>query len=307
MYPRMKLLVLALLALSATQFHCKREKLPPPAVAVLADPVPPTPGFAAYWYQGQAELSAYDVEQERYGEMRTAEQVMVFVTEDFSALEHVKLDAPEKSPLDRVPVLKLNALRRFHTGIYDYSMMTSVFTPVEARRHPRTLKVNSTVQDWCGQVFAQLNVGEKGYQVTQFSYFQSEGDRETSLPIAYLEDELWTRIRLNPISVPTGRVQIVPSLFYCRLRHQPLLVQNATLTLEEQGPDVLLRLVYENIPRQLSIRFERAFPHRIQGWEETDQGKILSVGRRKSTLLAPYWEQHDHAHDSMRDSLKLRF
>ena len=52
----------------------------------------PIANAANYWYQGKAELSTYDVEQERYGEMRKAEQVNIFVTEDFSKSKQVKLD-----------------------------------------------------------------------------------------------------------------------------------------------------------------------------------------------------------------------
>lgn len=83
-------------------------------------------GFNAYWYAGKAEISSYNVTQERYGEIRQAEQVNIFVTEDFSASKQVKLDNPAGG--DPVPVLKLNSIRRFHTGIYDYSIMQSSFT-----------------------------------------------------------------------------------------------------------------------------------------------------------------------------------
>ncbi|HPI08792.1 MAG TPA: hypothetical protein PLM41_20495, partial [Saprospiraceae bacterium] len=57
-----------------------------------------------YWFQGKAEIARYKVEQERYGEMRSAQQIMVFVTEDFSASKQVKLDDPAAAGADRVPV-----------------------------------------------------------------------------------------------------------------------------------------------------------------------------------------------------------
>ena len=40
--------------------------------------------FADYWYRGQAEITSYDLEQARYGELRSGTAVLVFVTEDFS-------------------------------------------------------------------------------------------------------------------------------------------------------------------------------------------------------------------------------
>ena len=52
--------------------------------------------------------------------------VLIFVTEDFSASKQVKLDRPEKVPSDAVKVLKLNATRKFNTGIYPYSILSII-------------------------------------------------------------------------------------------------------------------------------------------------------------------------------------
>jgi hypothetical protein len=298
-----------LLALILACSACTGEKSPPPPpeVSVLPEPVPPSAQFTAYWHQNKAELNAYDVEQERYGEMRTAEEIMVFVTEDFSQQLHVKLDDPSKAGADRVPVLKCNAIRRFVTGVYDYSLMLSVFTPVDASRHPQTLKITSSVQDWCGQSFIQLNATRKGFQGKRFSYFQTEADNEAALPVVLTEDELWNRLRINPASVDTGLIILVPGTWYLRLRHQALISHTATVSFGEEGDARLLRLQYRDLPRTLTIRFERAFPHRILGWEETDEGKILSRGTLKKTILQPYWEQHAAADTPWRDTLQLGF
>ena len=37
--------------------------------------------FKDYWYDGSAEISSYQLYQERYGEMREGTAVMIFVTE----------------------------------------------------------------------------------------------------------------------------------------------------------------------------------------------------------------------------------
>ncbi len=83
--------------------------------------------FNSYWYGGKAELAHYDLEQARYGEIHTGEAVFVFVTENMLLNEQVKF---EHGDGENTSVLKLNAIRRFKTGIYDYSLMRSVFTPV---------------------------------------------------------------------------------------------------------------------------------------------------------------------------------
>ena len=77
------------------------------------------------------------------------------------------------------------------TGIYPYSMMLSVFTPIDRSSHPQSLKATMSVKEWCGQVFTQLNLEENAYKVRWFSYFEQDGDGESSLEKTWLEDELW--------------------------------------------------------------------------------------------------------------------
>jgi hypothetical protein len=259
-------------------------------------------GFNAYWYAGKAEISSYNVTQERYGEIRQAEQVNIFVTEDFSASKQVKLDNPAGG--DPVPVLKLNSIRRFHTGIYDYSIMQSSFTPINGSS---TIKTTTSIQDWCGQVFIQNNLTQDGYRNRTFSYFETEADRDLNLPLALLEDELWTRIRLNPSAIKTGKISIIPSSIYTRLRHQDGGVKNAELQIEQGEKESFLKLKYTDIPRSLNIRFTTAFPHNILSWEEFQDNKITSKGELKATRNSAYWSEHDNIHAPLRDSLKLQF
>jgi len=131
--------------------------------------------FNDYWYQGQAEISSYQLEQARYGEMRSGHAVLVFVTEDFSAKKQVKLDRPQENAADAVKVMKLNLTKKFNTGVYPYSMMQSVFTPVNRKQSPHSLKVTTSSQEWCGHTFQELNLEKNNYLSTLSSYFESEG------------------------------------------------------------------------------------------------------------------------------------
>ena len=242
--------------------------------------------------------------QERYGEMRPAEQVNIFVTEDFSRKKQVKLDTPDQAGNDRVPVLKLNTVRRFHTGIYDYSVLQSIFTPMDGSP---TLKLTTSVQDWCGHVFTQFNLDKNEYRIRQFSYFEQEGDSDRKLPLALLEDDIWSHLRLHPDRLRLGRMQMIPATLYLRFRHQPFALQYATLAMDKGEHENTLRVKYEDIPRTLSIRFESVFPHRILGWEEMENGKIMSKGTLKASRMEPYWNEHDVKSDGMRDSLQVHF
>src|SRR5512132_1845369 len=186
--------------------------------------------FGRYWYQGKAELTRYELNQARYGEMHTGEAVLIFVTEPFRPDRQVKLERGD--PSRGTTVLKLNAVRKFFTGIYPYSLMTSTFTPVDfGANRPRTLKVASSSQEWCGQTFTQLNLRNGRYEGALRSYFEEEGDRAFGFPAAWLEDELWTRIRLAPETLPVGRIEIVPGLQYARLWHKDVRPEQAEATI----------------------------------------------------------------------------
>lgn len=258
-----------------------------------------------YWFQGKAELAVYDVEQERYGEMRKAEQVIVFVTEDLSKSKQVKLDDPQAAGDDRAPVLKTNVIRKFKTGIYDYSLMESVFVPLDGSP---ALKATCTVQDWCGHVFGQFNhTSGNTWKAQHFSYFESEGDSEATVSADYLEDELINRIRLDPSKIKSGKVSVIPSDFYLRMRHKPLAVADANLSVTATGDNKVLKLQYISIARTLQVTFENKAPWRITAWEETADGKLMSKGSLKALRMEPYWSQHSNADLGMRDSLNIRF
>jgi hypothetical protein len=270
-----------------------------------------TPALSAapanYWFQGKAEIARYKVEQERYGEMRAAQQIMVFVTEDFSARKQVKLDDPEAAGADRVPVLKVNMLRRFVTGIYDYSLMLSVFTPFDQQKPKPSLKVTTTVQDWCGHVFSQFNRTDSSFLAQTFSYFETEGDHKAEIKPDFLEDEIWTLLRLNPAVFTDRQATVVPSSVYLRLRHKELKAENAHFTIQNNGNTSALRLAFEKTNRQLSITFETAFPHRILGWEETVDAKLVSRGALENISMHEYWREHDNIHESLRKEIGLQW
>ena len=105
---------------------------------------PPTAqDFWAHWGDGKAELNGYALKQPRYGAVRTGTAVLIFVTEDFSDSLRVKADPGKHPASDVYPVLKLNAVRDFQTGIYDYNVMTSTFlrvAPGLARRQGQLLE-----------------------------------------------------------------------------------------------------------------------------------------------------------------------
>jgi hypothetical protein len=265
--------------------------------------------FAEYWYSGTAEIARYELKQARYGEIHQGDAVLITVTEDFLPKEQVKADESDRRKTGAWPILKVNFTRNFNTGIYPYSMMTSVFTPIDHAAHPRSLKTTTSVQEWCGQTFLQLNLRDAGYQVRGYSYFESEGDREFTLPSTWIEDEIWTRIRIAPDSLPVGDVKMIPGGQQHRLRHTQLTAARAQASFGAEKDGVREYLIeYPEERRTLKIRFQTLSPHVIEGWEETysDFGKVQTTTARRTHLIrSDYWNRHGVNDTPLRKKLGL--
>ena len=262
--------------------------------------------FNSYWYSGKAELNKYALEQVRYGEVHDGEAVFVFVTEDLLLDEQVKYEHGDGA---KTSVMKLNAIRRFKTGIYDYSIMRSVFTPISDDQYPHTLKISHSAQDWCGQSFTQVNLRSDDYQLRQFSYFQAEGDRELSIPKELLEDELFSRIRLGD-EIPTGKVRMLPSLDHLRLKHLEPKLYEASIQKEVTAGKQRLIVHYPSIGRTLVIESEQAFPHRILAWQETIREgaqEMTSKATLIKTRVSPYWSENSNTDAALRKELELEW
>lgn len=271
--------------------------------------------FRQYWYQQKAELTRYALQQARYGEIHKGEAVLIFVTEPFLTDKQVKYEFGDKSK--STSVLKMNFTRKFYTGVYPYSVMTSVFTPVDFQKLP-TLKVTSSSQEWCGHTFMQLNSRNGGYHVEVRSYFQKEGDRDFDLGSVWLEDAVWTRIRLAPSTLPVGEVEMVPGLQYVRLWHVDAKPERAVAKLESLADTALsskplsvYTIQYKGISRVLTIKFEKDFPYEIVAWDETQPGgfgesKLLTTRAvRTKTIMLDYWNKHGVDDDVYRKELGL--
>jgi hypothetical protein len=280
--------------------------------------LPEEEDFRSYWYNHGAEITRFELEQGRYGEIHPGHAILIFVTEPFLPDIHVKSDY-ESSRKRSIPVLKLNFIKRFNTGIYDYSMMKSVFTPIptEKQQFSKTLKVSTTRQDWCGHLYLQYNLEEDHYKVKQYSYFEKEGDKTVTTPSTYLEDEIWTRIRIAPETLPSGEVKMVPGSFFTTLRMIDIGEEKAVAELintqdGDRGDVSQYTVTYPSLQRTLSIRFNKFFPHDILSWSETypsgqgDNTKVLTTkARRTHAVMNDYWNKNKVTDIKLREKLGL--
>ena len=267
---------------------------------------PLSPDFKQYWYAGKAEITSYSLKQARYGEMRDGNAVLIFVTEPFLADRQVKAD---RSTPDNISVLKLNSTKNFLTGIYPYSIMNSSFYPVHDDQH--AIKLTSSVQEWCGQVFTQLN-NRENFEINSFSYFESEGDRHIKLDKTHLENEIWNKIRINPDNLPTGKIDIIPSLEYLRLAHKDIKAYEAIAELHIGTEYSDYTITYPTLERTLTINFSKTFPYIIEGWSESsvsgsgpDTKTLTTTAGKIKTLIGAYWQENKNTDVFLRDSLGL--
>lgn len=265
--------------------------------------------FNSYWYAGKAELSSFKLQQARYGEIHDGTAMLVFVTEDFSRSKQVKLDNPESAGNDKLPVLKMNLVKKFNTGIYPYSMMLSAISPVDILNNKHAVKTTASVQELCGMTFTQLNQQNEGFEVISYSYFESEGDRKEKFELCWLEDELWNLLRLNPDQLPTGPQKVLPGSLFTRLSHEPLKIQEAKLRLEKRTGKNLYFIEYPALNYLLLITFKQEFPYQIIGWEETFPGfdgkKLTTTAILDTTIMTDYWNHHFNDDRAMREALHL--
>jgi hypothetical protein len=255
--------------------------------------------FWAHWGDGKAEIDGYALEQPRYGTLRSGTAVLVYVTEDFSDSLRVKADPGKHPASDVYPVMKLNAVRDFQTGVYDYNVMTSTFLRV-APGWP-VAKVSFSSQEWCGHVWHQV-VPRGGRLAGLFhSYFDGEADGTDDLAFpekGVLEDALpillrgWNGEYLKPGE--SRAVPFLPSLLWARLRHRSLawtqakIARAATVrgvSVPAGRFDVTTYTVEVADGRKLGFEIEAAPPFRLVRQTGPD-GEELAL--RGSTRLS-YW------------------
>lgn len=269
-----------------------------------------------YWSQGKAEVNVYEVSQNRYKENHSGQLVSVFVTEDFLTDKQVKNERYINE--NSTWILKNIQLKKFTTGVYDYSLFNSVFTPINRNKFPKSLKVSASSQEWCGTMYTQFNlILDTDYKVEHRSYFESEGDRVTRIKKSYLEDEVFTVLRMNPLLLPVGTVQLIPPANYIQLKHLQIKSYKAITSLipydkkEISGSNLMqYKIVYPELNRSIRIVFENKAPYKIMGWFEKFPSSFDGKPRTTSIILKtqkmlPYWRQNSLKDKYLREELGL--
>ncbi|HET6347777.1 MAG TPA: hypothetical protein VFH88_01710 [Candidatus Krumholzibacteria bacterium] len=269
--------------------------------------------FDSWWHDGKAELDGYHLTVSRYGQDRSGTAVMVFVTEPFSESRRVKVDDANANPSDTFDALKLNLVRDFQTGIYDYNTMVSVFVRT---KNLEPVKVSFSSQEWCGNVYEEMIFRPKEIRGSYFSYFENEsGPITLGWPKGGVtEDELFIALRgLRDDFLAAGEARTLPYLpgsFYARLTHHKQEWIQATITRAKEPQNVrapagdfttTLYDVRTSDGRAGQFWIEAAYPHRIVKWSlppDVD-GELLGSQRLE------YWKLHGEGDEKYLKELGL--
>ncbi len=282
--------------------------------------IKPSNAFLDYWKSGLAEISSYQVKTERYGEMREGQEVMIFVYEEINADTRIKVES-DKTPVSKqVPVLKLNHVLKFNTGIYDYSVLTSVFTGLAGQSVKRPFdpqKISLTAQEWCGHVYHSVEPHKSGIVSEIHSYFEKEGNTKITLPFPvgtlYYEDEFPILFReLDGEFLKTGenlKSTVLPSLWLTRKRHQPLTLAKAeihkektTLPLQNKNWECF-KWTVELSGIKTEYWIEKDFPHKVLAWKNS----VGESGELINSLRKTYWALNHNKDLGLRKELGLHY
>lgn len=245
------------------------------------------------WDDGRAEIAAYEAVAMRYGEPRKFTAYLIVVKEDFSRSELVKADSGH-DPADLVPVLKMNQVIHFETGVYDYHQMLSIFFD---RSDMIPLKMSLTHFEWCGNTYKELKRHGDKAVLKANTYWDGMAERSFDVPftgrtLMYDELPVWLR------SLPWGPkernwgVSLIPSQISSRAddpRPRP-----ATLKIRPEVEEVRVgsetlrayRVDLEWEGGTDTFRFHEDPPHVLISWDRSDGGTYRLLWSRRM----PYWK-----------------
>jgi len=292
--------------------------------------------FWRHWGDGNAELAGYELSYPRYGATRSGTAVAIFVTESFTESTRVKSEDPRRDAADVVPVIKLNLVQDFATGIYDYNLMTSAFVAlreVNGRSAGTPSKISFSSQEWCGHAYSHMLFDSTAVRHLLHSYFDGEGDLNETLdyPSGGLAEDallLWARGLAAPRIEPGESVALplLRSMESSRMRHVDASWTRARLSRSAESRtmevpagrfevDVLeVRIDAGRVEGSYPAGSSRALPeagwtffvesappHRLVRWTRDDGLEAVLLGSTRTR----YWAMNGPGHEEALERIGL--
>jgi hypothetical protein len=184
--------------------------------------------------------------------------------------------------------------------------MSSTFLPLDKKVN--AIKIATSIQEWCGHTYMQFNQDGDAYEVSLYSYFQSEGNEKFKVDHVMTENQIAVQLRLDPKAMPIGELKIIPSAEYLRLKHVQTKAYDAIAKLSEVPDGYLYSVTFTELERTIAFKTEKIFPYRILSWMDRYKdgaAPMVSTGTLKKSINTAYWKQNRNDDAVMRDSLRL--
>ena len=247
--------------------------------------------FNTTWYAGKAEVATYSLQQSRYGKKRNGKAILIGVTEDFNPKLQVKANGVSGTTFS---VFKTNFIKRFTTGLYDYSTMTSTFLPVHTDSLQYPIKISASSQDWCGHTWMQINTHKEDFECTIHSYFETESYRNFYREKLFSADQVFAQIKMAPNTLPTGSFKMYLESITYRFEHKDYQAIDAKGILVSSS-DTTFTYAIETNDRLLEFNFGKQQPHVIYSWKESLKNceeDNITEGKLIKTEFLPYWKMN---------------
>ena len=230
--------------------------------------------FTDYWKKGKIEITTYELKEDS-----------ILVGEGSLTFSIDYVEGVNKT--DSIQVLHSDFSGKIHKDNYDYSDMTSTYSPLNQTLRPHATKVINSVQEPAINSFLELSQIPKSYEIESHNTFKEKTKKHFILERKNLEDELWAKIRMNPNDLPMGDIEIIPSFAYWQsVRKSPNVYEAKAVLKDYLGTEFtgkklkIYSLEYPDLKRNLSIVFEGDFPFEIVGWKRMSDGEV-GIGVRK--------------------------
>ena len=230
--------------------------------------------FTDYWKKDKIEITKYELKEDS-----------ILVGEGSLTFSIDYVEGVNKT--DSIQVLHSDFLGKIHKENYDYSVMTSTYSPLNQTLRSHATKVINSVQEPAGNSFLELSQIPKSYEIESYNTFKEKTKKHFILERKNLEDELWAKIRMNPNDLPTGDIEIIASFAYWQsVRKSPNIYEAKAVLKDYLGTEFtgkklkIYSLEYPDLKRNLSIVFEGNFPFEIVGWKRMS-GREVGIRVRK--------------------------
>ena len=230
--------------------------------------------FTDYWKKDKIEITTYELKEDS-----------ILVGEGSLTFSIDYVEGVNKT--DSIQVLHSDFSGKIHKDNYDYSAMTSTYSPLNQTLRPHAMKVINSVQEPAINSFLELSQIPKSYEIESYNTFKEKTKKHFILERKNLEDELWAKIRMNPNGLPMGDIEIIPSFAYWQsVKKSPNIYEAKAVLKDYLGTEFtgkklkIYSLEYPDLKRNLSIVFEGNFPFEIVGWKRMSGGEV-GVGVRK--------------------------